>query len=150
MAVQITVSPSLPNVTISDNPSVIIPNLSEYATIDYTNSISGELSQQIQLGGGSGIASLNGLDGAVTLSSSSDDISFLNIGNNIDINRKPQNIIFYRNVDSQITGVQKNTEFIKIYRNINDKITGVYYNNYYKRILFDNQDNITGVNVIHY
>lgn len=172
MPVAITVNPSIPNITVSDNPSLITPDLSNYvtrpslsqitggledkisissgATINYINYISGELKNQIQVGGGgSGITSLNDLDGAIDLISSNDYFSFTDVGGNIDINEKPQNIIIYRNDDSQITGVQKNIDFIKIYRNINNKITGVYYNNYYKVILLDPDENITGVNVIY-
>lgn len=103
----------------------------------------------VQGGGGSGVTFLNSLAGSINLSSSSDDLSFANIGQSININKKPQNLIFYRNELGSITGVQKNTEFVRIYKNNNDKITGIYYNNYYKKVLLDNNDNITGVNVIY-
>ena len=104
-----------------------------YATISYVNLISGELANQIQMGGGggSGIESLNSLDGAVNLISSTDTILFNNTGNNINIRIKQQNTQIYRNELEQITGVNYNADFARIYRNISDKITGIFYNNYY-------------------
>jgi hypothetical protein len=134
------------------NPSQFINSgniTGTYSTISYVNFISGELFNQIQGGGGSGVLFLNSLAGAINLFSSSDDLSFTNSGQFININKKPQNLIFYRNELGSITGVQKNTEFVRIYKNIDDKITGIYYNNYYKKVLLDNNNNITGVNVIY-
>ena len=121
---------------------------SDFATINYVNTISGELSSQILMGGGSGVTYLNSLAGTINLISSNDYISFENTGNNINIGLKPQNVTIYRNSSSQITGIQKNIDFLRIYRNENDKITGVFYNNYIKKILYDLNENITGISVI--
>jgi len=123
-----------------------------FATINYVNLISGELALQIAQGGGggSGIASLNGLDGAINLISSTDSFIFNNTGNNINIWSKEQNSEIYRNASGQITGVKYNADFSRIFRNSNDKITGIFYNNYFKRVLYDTNDSITGVNVYYY
>ena len=123
---------------------------SNFATISYTNYISGELSSQILAGGGSGVISLNTLAGTINLLSSSDEISFTTTGNNLNINNKPQNLTIYRDADGQITGVQKNVQFIGIYRDSNSLVTGVYYNDYFKTILYDNLSNITGVKISYF
>lgn len=103
----------------------------------------------IQGGAAAGVSSLNSLTSTIDLISSDSTLNINITGNNINLRINPQNSIIYRNNSNQITGVQKNADFVKIYRNNNDKITGVYYNNYYKKVLLDNDSKITGINVIY-
>lgn len=149
LSVRLTTTGSILNAKI-DNFSGYVND--HFSTINYVNFISGELYAQIQAGGGggSGITSLNNLDGVVNLISSTDSFIFNNTGNNINIWNKEQNSEIYRNISGQITGVRYNADFSRIYRDIDNKITGIYYNNYFKKILYSIDDLVTGVNVIYF
>lgn len=77
MAIEIVVQPSLPYVIVSDNPSEISPNLSNYATLSNLNSASGSLNETIIRSGSylynlintsaAGVSSLNGASGILTI-----------------------------------------------------------------------------------